>query len=59
MMVPLQSSNLNLFLALPLDHVNTTVRQTAVLVLSTGMLAALLMSMIAYGLTRPVSATAD
>lgn len=51
MMVPLESSNLNLFLALPLDHVNSTVRQTAILVLSTGMLATLLMSMIAYGLT--------
>ena len=51
MMVPLESSNLNLFLALPLDTVNSTVRQTAVLVLSTGLLAALVMSMIAYGLT--------
>lgn len=50
-MIPLKSSELNLFLSLPLDNVNRTVNQTAVLVLSTGTLAALLMSMIAYGLT--------
>lgn len=51
MMIPLESSNLNLFLALPLNTVNSTVQQTAVLVLSTGLLAALVMSMIAYALT--------
>ncbi|WP_141362807.1 ATP-binding protein [Glutamicibacter uratoxydans] len=51
MVMPLKSSNLNLFLAIPLNTVNNTAQQAAVLVLSTGLLAALVMSMIAYALT--------
>ena len=51
MVIPLKSSSLNLFLAIPLSTVNNTAQQAAVLVLSTGLLAALVMSMIAYALT--------
>ena len=51
MVVPMPRSETNLFLALPLDTVQNTVSQSTVLVLSTGMLATLLMSIIAYGVT--------
>lgn len=51
MVVPLPTSGLNVFISLPLENVNDTVQKTAILVLSTGLLATLLMSMIAYGLT--------
>lgn len=51
MVVPLKSSDANLFIALPLDTVQDTVSKTTVLVLSTGLLATLIMSMIAYGVT--------
>lgn len=51
MVVPLPTSGMNLFMALPLNNVQETVKQTAILVLSSGLLATLLMSMIAYGLT--------
>ncbi|GAB3621815.1 HAMP domain-containing sensor histidine kinase [Glutamicibacter endophyticus] len=47
----LKTSGLHFYLALPLDTVSDTVQKTAALVLSTGLLATLLMSMIAYGVT--------
>ncbi|MEU3333252.1 sensor histidine kinase [Glutamicibacter creatinolyticus] len=51
MVVPMPSSDANLFIALPLDTVQDTVSKSTVLVLSTGLLATLIMSMIAYGVT--------
>ena len=51
MVVPIQSAETNLFIAVPLDTVQNTVSQTTVLVLSAGMLATVLMSIIAYGVT--------
>lgn len=51
MVVPMPSAETNLFIALPLDTVQQTVSQSTLLVLSTGMLATLLMSVIAYGVT--------
>ncbi|WP_324090401.1 HAMP domain-containing sensor histidine kinase [Glutamicibacter sp.] len=51
MVVPLPTSGLSVFISLPLENVNDTVQKTAILVLSTGLLATLIMSMIAYGLT--------
>lgn len=51
LVMPLKSSDMNLFISVPLNTVNSTAQQAAVLVLSTGLLAALLMSLIAYALT--------
>ncbi|WP_431711183.1 sensor histidine kinase [Glutamicibacter uratoxydans] len=51
MVVPMPKSETNLFIALPLDTVQHTVSQSSLLVLSTGMLATILMSVIAYGVT--------
>lgn len=48
---PLKGSENAIFYALPMDSVRNTVDKAAMLVLSTGMLATLLMSMIAYGIT--------
>ena len=51
MLVPLPSSELDVYIALPLDQVDSTVRQTSVLVLASGTLMTLVMAMVAYGLT--------
>ena len=48
---PLKGSSNDVVFALPMDSVKDTVDKAAMLVLSTGMLATLLMSMIAYGIT--------
>lgn len=48
---PLKISDNDIIYALPMDSVKNTVDKAAMLVLSTGMLATLLMSMIAYGIT--------
>ena len=49
--VTLNRSDYDLIYALPMDSVQDTVTKAAMLVMSTGMLATLLMSMIAYGIT--------